>query len=430
MNEILIAVDKAAYGLSGILYFAQGYLFFRILCCMAERRNGKLWSIAVYLSCTAISSMIIFPNDLFNIMLDLIWFLAMMLLAFRGNVWQKLAAVSILYPLVVSQNFLVIDLLGNLWIWSGRTYLMDIFCTLADTCLHLFFWYTILRVFEKRLFQMKKLFDHRTWILLDAICLASMVSITTCICFSPEKSSRIWPAAFACFATNLGSLFLAEYFTVSIQRNMERKNLMLQKIYYEELEQNQAQVRRLRHDMNNHLTVLRSLLDSGSLKEADQYLKDLETRMTAGNRAFCKNSIVNAVLNAKYNLAVEHGIDCFFHIDLQKLTGIDAVSLCCLFSNTLDNAIEASVKIPDPHDRHISVKARVTENGYFTYEITNAKKNAVLEQKGILKSDKEDPAAHGLGLSSVWEVVEKYSGTLDLSYTEDTFTVTVLIGNA
>ncbi len=146
--------------------------------------------------------------------------------------------------------------------------------------------------------------------------------------------------------------------------------------------------------------------------------------MIAGNRTFCKNSIVNAVLNAKYNLAVEHGIDCFFHIDLQKLTGIDAVSLCCLFSNTLDNAIEASVKIPDPHDRHISVKARVTD------EITNAKRNAVLEQKGILKSDKEDPAAHGLGLSSVREVVEKYSGTLDLSYTEDTFTVTVLIGNA
>ena len=71
MNEILIAVDKAAYGLGGILYFAQGYLFFRILCCMAERRNGKLWSIAVYLSCTAISSMIIFPNDLFNIMLEI-----------------------------------------------------------------------------------------------------------------------------------------------------------------------------------------------------------------------------------------------------------------------------------------------------------------------------------------------------------------------
>ncbi len=72
----------------------------------------------------------------------------------------------------------------------------------------------------------------------------------------------------------------------------------------------------------------------------------------------------------------------------------------------------------------------MTENGYFTYEITNSKKNTVLEQKGILKSDKEDTAAHGFGLSNVREMVEKYDGTLDISYTEDTFTVTVLIGNA
>ncbi len=139
---------------------------------------------------------------------------------------------------------------------------------------------------------------------------------------------------------------------------------------------------------------------------------------------------LSAVLNAKYNLALEHDIDCFFHIDLDKLTGIDPISLCCLFSNTLDNAIEACIKIPDPGKRHLSVKARVAENGYFSYEITNAKVNRVSEQNGRFQSDKDEMSAHGLGLSNVREMVEKYSGTLDISYTEDTFTVTVLIGNS
>lgn len=69
---------------------------------------------------------------------------------------------------------------------------------------------------------------------------------------------------------------------------MERKNLKLQKSYYEELEQNQAQI-------------------------------------AVHNRVFCKNSILNAVLNAKYNLAQEQQIDCFFHIDLQKLIGCDSL---------------------------------------------------------------------------------------------------------
>lgn len=240
----------------------------------------------------------------------------------------------------------------------------------------------------------------------------------------------MWPAAFACFATNLGCIALAEYFITSIRQNLERKNLMLQKSYYEELELNQNEIRRFRHDMNNHLSVIESLVRSGNQEEAEHYFKEMETQLAARSRVFCKNSIVNAVLNAKYNQAQEHQIDCFFHIDLEKLTGIDAISLCCLFSNTLDNAIEASVKIPDPKERHLSVKARVTENGYFTYEIMNAKKNAVLEQKGILKSDKDETEHHGFGLSNVQEMVEKYNGTLDISYTEDTFTVTVLIRNA
>lgn len=151
--------------------------------------------------------------------------------------------------------------------------------------------------------------------------------------------------------------------------------------------------------------------------------------MAVQNRVFCKNSVVNAVLNAKYNLALEHKIDCFFHIDLQRLIGIDAISLCSLFSNTLDNAIEASLKIPDPRDRSISVKARVTENGFFTYEITNAKINEISEQKGVLQSDKKEPSSHGLGLLNVKEAVEKYNGSLDISYTKDSFTVTILIGN-
>lgn len=416
--------------IGNLSYFAEGFFLYRILSHFAKKREGKIWSVIVYLSCTIISTLVIFPNDLFNVTTDLIWFTVLMLLAFQGSIWQRLAAVAVLYPLTVSQNFLVMDMFGVIGHWIGWSPALDIACMIADPLLHLLIWYGIYRVFIRHLNQTRKLFNDRIWILLDAVCLASLVSITTCIYFAPSETYKMWPAAFACFVTNLGSIALAQYFLTSIQQDMERRNLILQKSYYEELEQNQTEIRRLRHDMNNHLSAIQSLFHSGNPEEAEAYMKELETQMSARTRVFCKNSIINAVLNAKYNLAQEHSIDCFFHIDLDKLIGIDAISLCCLFSNTLDNAVEASVKIPDPKERRLSVKARVTENGYFTYEITNSKKNTVLEQKGILKSDKEDTAAHGFGLSNVREMVEKYDGTLDISYTEDTFTVTVLIGNA
>lgn len=413
-----------------ILALVQGFLIYRILFLFANKRTGKFWDIVIYFSCTTCACMIIFPNDFFNITLDLIWFTIMMLLAFKGSVWQKLAAVAVLYPLMVSQNFFVLDILGMTGTRIGWSKAIDIFCSIADPVLHLLIWYGIYIIFKKHLGQMKRLFDDKIWLLLDVICLASLVNITTCIYFTPSDTYKMWPAAFACFATNLGCIALARYFVISIQQDLERKNLMLQKNYYEELEQNQTEIRKLRHDMNNHLSVIHSLFYSGSKDEAERYMKDIEAQLTIKSRIFCKNSIVNAVLNSKYNLALGQDIDCFFHIDLDKLIGIDAISLCCLFSNTLDNAIEASAKIENPDERHISVKARVTENGYFTYEITNAKKNTITSLHGQLQSDKEDSASHGLGLSNVREMVEKYNGTLDISYTEDSFTVTVLIRNA
>lgn len=422
-------IDIIMY-ISNLLYFVQGLLIFRILSYFAKKRDGKIWNVVIYLSCAMLSSMIIYPNDLTNVIIDLIWFTVLMLAAFYGSVWQRLAAVAVLYPLILSQNFFVMDCFGAFGKWLGWSLALDIFCTVADPVAHLLIWYGIYRLFENNLDQTRQLFGDKIWILLDVVCLASLVSITTCILLAPKETYKMWPAAFACFATNLGCIALAKYFITSIRQNMERKNLILQKSYYEKLEQNQAEIRRFRHDMNNHLSTVRSLFDSGNLKDAGDYLRELETQMTVHTRVFCKNSIVNAVLNAKYNLAQEQGIDSFFHIDLDRLAGMDSVSLCSLFSNTLDNAIEASLRIPDPKERRMSVKARVTENGYFTCEVTNAKKNRILlDEKGQIQSDKGDLTVHGFGLSNVREIVEKYDGTMDISYTEDIFTVTILIEN-
>ncbi|MFR3098676.1 MAG: GHKL domain-containing protein [Mediterraneibacter gnavus] len=40
-------------------------------------------------------------------------------------------------------------------------------------------------------------------------------------------------------------------------------------------------------------------------------------------------------------------------------------------------------------------------------------------------SDKEDKSAHGIGISSIRDIVEKYEGTLDISYDDTSFKVVI-----
>ena len=72
---------------------------------------------------------------------------------------------------------------------------------------------------------------------------------------------------------------------------------------------------------------------------------------------------------------------------------IDDVSLCTLFANTLDNAIEACQKIEAPDRRKLELKCRYTENGYFSLELINSKINEIVVQKNQYISDKEDKSA-------------------------------------
>lgn len=207
-----------------------------------------------------------------------------------------------------------------------------------------------------------------------------------------------------------------------------RNYLRLQQNYYEELENNQLKIRRFRHDMKNHFAAVGLLLEEGNIEGAQEYFEKLSGHMEAGNRKFCENGIVNALLNAKYNMALEESIDCFFHISIDGILGMDDITLCTIFANTLDNAIEACGKIMETSKRKLSVKARYSENEYFSYEIVNSRTGEIREKKGMLLTDKEDKDAHGLGLSSVRDAVNRYGGTMDVSYTEEEFRVVILVG--
>lgn len=414
-----------------IFQFIVGYYFYKIECCFLTPRKGKVIFLVTWIILSGSSTIIIYPQDPVNITLALASLILVNVFFFKGKWMVKLSSVTVLYPIAMALNNLHTDMVIHLYrfLVPGEYDLIGGIPVTLSYGVVVLFWYLFYRLQKDSLHKIYQILDSRAWLMVNIICTASFAAVLSCTYFAPTPTYYMWPALVACVVTNIGCVRLAgSYLADGIYADMERKNLQIQQNYYQELEKNQTQIRKLRHDLNNHLMVVGQFLDSGQRDEAEVYFRKLSDIIITSSRTFCKNGVVNAVLNSKYDRISEGGIDSFFNISIDGILMIDDVSLCTIFANTLDNAIEACLKMENKEARWISVKARYVENGYFSYEIKNSKCNEIKMRRERFITDKADSLSHGVGISSVKEIVEKYAGTIDISFTDDEFKVVILIG--
>lgn len=377
------------------------------------------------------SNIVVYPSELTGIVGFFLPFILVLILCYRNKWYLKVSAAILIFPVVIAINYITQDIGLIIWLHLFHRNMSPV----AETALHtatLFLripiWYAIYRCIRSWIPYTVRFLSRRMWLVLDLIAMTSFIGIITVIYNTTQEASyTAYPTCIACIVTTLGCCYLCTYMARTVQADMELQTYQYQQSYYQELEQNQQTVRRLRHDMKNHLNIISTFLRSRDYDQAEGYLKELNQEFVSNIRIYCPNSIVNAVLNSKEQLAAESDVQCDFQIDLAESPAIEDIDLCSVLGNTLDNAIEACRKIPDISKRRISLKARC-KNGYFSYEITNSKSGAVIKDNDTYITDKKDPSAHGIGLKAVKNIVEKYGGTIDISYDADTFSVTMLLG--
>ena len=403
---------------------------FRFLLCFLKLKQGLLQKAAAIAGVWIVGCTVVFPEDPFNVFGMLVLFAMVLLICFEGSVVRRLSVVLLLYPIIVSVNFVTLDATGIVFFrLTPQTPFWDAALNAFSMLLRDLIWMGIYFAFRKKAAHSIKMMTDRMWLLMDIVCAAAFAgSITLISTISHKDAWLTYPSCLACVVTSLGCIWLAAYIGETIRRDMEMENMKVRQAYYEELEKNQLAVRMLRHDMNNHLGVIGSFLEEKEYDKALAYFKELNITAAARNRKFCENSLVNAVINAKYNLALEKNIDCFVNIELDNLLAMDDVSLCTIFANLLDNAIEAAQKVPDREARRISLKARYTGES-LCIEVENSRTGELAESKAGLLTTKPDKENHGYGLRSVRDVVESYGGHMDITPAANAFRVTIWIGS-
>lgn len=195
--------------------------------------------------------------------------------------------------------------------------------------------------------------------------------------------------------------------------------------HFVEVDNMYQKMRGWRHDYRNHIQAMKAYAAAGDLEALRRYLDLLDTDLsTVDTVVKTGNPMTDAILNSKISLAVSKGIavtaDAHIPVELKS----SEIDLCCIIGNLFDNAIEASLKLPE-EQRKIRVYMDM-KNTQLYISFTNFTAGKKLQkQGGIFCSTKGE--GHGLGLARIDAIVERLDGYLSRASEDGAFTTEILL---
>lgn len=185
-------------------------------------------------------------------------------------------------------------------------------------------------------------------------------------------------------------------------------------LYVEEARTRYEKTKSFRHDVKNHITVIKELLQRGQPEQALSYMEDMEGM--AEELAFpcsTNNPVADILLGNKLGLAKSMGIDVRCSLSLPHPCLVRDIDFGIILSNALDNAICACKHIEGGSEKYIRVMGRI--QGDFIF----------LEVENSFQGD--DKFREGTGLSNIKAVAEKYHGTMSAKTQGTAFVLSVLL---
>lgn len=399
-------------GLWLVLYAVNTLLLYQIFRRFASVKKQWYWHLVLVFTIYWTSAAIIWVGDE-NLLYVLPAFLASVMLCTRGNVLGRLTVSIIFVCIIMSVNALIDTFLG----WRGLGHFIDYYDTLTRLCRPVV-WFAVWLILKDRFPDEPPRLPQRLWRVVFGLALMPLCSLVSIVLLTMDfiyisDEFRSLPLRLAAvvlpvvFVTSLVLLFAV--MILSDHEALEEASRManLRKVYYDGLQREQQQVRTLRHDMRNHLTVVLGLLDQRELQKAEDYLRELSASPAiTGGRQLCENEVANVVLSAKLEDMDRAGLTGDFSVSLPETLAIADNDLCALLGNALDNAIEAAQKTDD---RRIILRCRA-EKGMFMLRVENAVPDDLAPDLTTTKADK---SMHGFGLAGMREIARRYDGSLE-----------------
>lgn len=183
-------------------------------------------------------------------------------------------------------------------------------------------------------------------------------------------------------------------------------------------------INRKYHDLKHQITLLRAEPDYARRKEyldeMEQEIRNYEAQNKTGN------SVLDTVLTSKSLLCVEKEIQFTCVADGKLLAQMEAMDICTIFGNVLDNAIECEMNIAEKEKRMIHL-VLFSRKDFIVIRVENYFEGRLDFKEGIPVTTKKDADYHGYGIKSIRYTAEKYGGSLSIRTHENWFEMDILI---
>ena len=226
------------------------------------------------------------------------------------------------------------------------------------------------------------------------------------------------------------AMFYTILLTFVLNSNVKREKALLnqqaklQFDYYSSLEKNQQTIRKMNHDIKNHIQALKIFSENNDTEGFKKYVGEMTSSYDVKRIEYCENNIVNAAVSSKEAMAREKGIIFETSINLPEKIDIDSMDIVSVFTNLLDNAIEECDRIKEG-EKKISLNC-VCKKGTIAICCENSCLNEEKAKK--LTTQKKDKFLHGLGTNIVKNIAEKYNGSYSTNAEDGIFSASILMG--
>lgn len=422
-------LDILSFGLE----WGYGLVFWWMLHTFLPLRRNRALRILAFFACGFLAPAIIYSNDLPGLIGVLSGFGAYVALFHRGRWMEKLSAVLVFGPALIAVNYMTQDAGSRLFFGlthapSGLSQGWTRQELLASTAIHtgfqlvrLLFWTGAWLLLKKHLRRITSDLTARMWLVVDALMLSPFVAIFTIIYFLPEDPVIVYPICVTSIFSGFGCIWLAAYICASVRTACHARELEVKQDYYRDRMKDEERVRGIYHDLKNHLLVLQARTEDG--QELRRSVQGLQEQIGAYEDYYhTGNEFLDIILRDKAGKAQERKIAFSAMLSMEDSAFLDPLDISTIFGNALDNAIEASEKLPEERRAIVAKAGRIRD-----ILVVSVENNALPEAAPSLKTTKRDESAHGFGLPNIRKAVERYGGQCSVRAREGQFLLKIMI---